>query len=130
MHSVLSLTSAQSIHAVGLPIGTKNSECPRIKFHDKIIFLFQAYWPTGYKTKIQKTQYIKQSTVQTDDDHTNYKQYASDLGHNLFGKFIPQMGTIETCAKSLKQSKFDFKRANFLKTEFARAYKPRICFII
>ena len=29
----------------------------------------------------------------------------------MFGKFIPQMGTIETCAKSLKQSKFYFKRA-------------------
>ena len=42
------------------------------------------------------------------------------------------MGTMETCAKNLKQSKFDFKRADskFLKTELARAYKPRICFII
>ena len=44
--------------------------------------------------------------------------------HNLFPKFILQMGTMETCAKSLKQSKFDFKRANFVENELARAYKP------
>ena len=37
--------------------------------------LFQAHWPIEYKTKIHKTQYIEQSTVQTDNDHTNYKQY-------------------------------------------------------
>ena len=52
----------------------------------------------------------------------------SDLGHNLFGKFIPQMSTIETCAKSLKQSGLTSKEhaANVLKTEFARAYTPRM----
>ena len=35
----------------------------------------------------------------------------SDLGNNMFGKFIPQMGTIETCNTLRTQSEYSVHSA-------------------